>query len=367
MDRLKFILITNKKRVLYISEDMKSGSMYSLESFDPYSNNANSTGGGNSGGGNRRAVIPIRELDFESRIMLHAKLPKKKSTIHDQLRKNDFIIDLNEYKSSQLGLQSNNATYANSANSYNNNNKSLKTCFTNYNDDSSVNIDLDDRASYSTAKNESFRRKDSHASLQKQISQPVTSSARHTSIPNLNYKNLLEILANKTNKSEKNKPKKSIVSLANVTINIDESYLSESNSHPVFSNDHHNNNEKNNDKSYKARVNHLTTTNHFKPLEYVVKHDSDKLITLTETPNGMYEDPWSSNNNHLGASPTSSTYHLGAANMMSSEQQAASSYDNESQYLSRDRANMSEQFNNPGAKAEMQARQDCRRRQGQGK
>ena len=47
--------------------------------------------------GGRRAMAPIRELDFESRIMFNAKLPKKKP-FTDQLRKNDFVVDINDYK-----------------------------------------------------------------------------------------------------------------------------------------------------------------------------------------------------------------------------------------------------------------------------
>ena len=47
--------------------------------------------------GGRRTMAPIRELDFESRIMFNAKLPKKKP-FTDQLRKNDFVVDINDYK-----------------------------------------------------------------------------------------------------------------------------------------------------------------------------------------------------------------------------------------------------------------------------
>lgn len=47
----------------------------------------------------RRAMLPIRELDFESRIMLNCKLPKKKA-FSEQIRKNDFVVDLNEYNNS---------------------------------------------------------------------------------------------------------------------------------------------------------------------------------------------------------------------------------------------------------------------------
>lgn len=53
----------------------------------------------------RRIMVPIRELDFESRIMFNAKLPKKKP-FSDQIRKNDFVVDLNNYKSPYAGTNS---------------------------------------------------------------------------------------------------------------------------------------------------------------------------------------------------------------------------------------------------------------------
>lgn len=49
----------------------------------------------------RRAMIPIRELDFESRIVLNCKLPKKK-LFSEQIRKNDFVVDLNEHNTSEM-------------------------------------------------------------------------------------------------------------------------------------------------------------------------------------------------------------------------------------------------------------------------
>ena len=84
--------------------------------------------------GGRRTMAPIRELDFESRIMFNAKLPKKKP-FTDQLRKNDFVVDINDYK-----LHNN---YSNNNNNNNNSShhqqhlmKTFKNCF-NQNDDAS--------------------------------------------------------------------------------------------------------------------------------------------------------------------------------------------------------------------------------------
>lgn len=58
--------------------------------------NSDYEGGGGAGGSSRRAMAPICELDFESRIMLNSKLPKKKPYA-DQMRKNDYVVDLNDY------------------------------------------------------------------------------------------------------------------------------------------------------------------------------------------------------------------------------------------------------------------------------
>lgn len=67
----------------------------------------------------RRIMVPIRELDFESRVMFNARLPKKKP-FSEQLRKNDFVVDLNNYK----------GTYAGTNSSHNQHLlKSLKHCF----------------------------------------------------------------------------------------------------------------------------------------------------------------------------------------------------------------------------------------------
>lgn len=77
----------------------------------------------------RRIMVPIRELDFESRIMFNAKLPKKKP-FSDQIRKNDFVVDLNNYKS----------PYAGTNNSQNQQLfKTLRYCF-NQEDNNSENI-----------------------------------------------------------------------------------------------------------------------------------------------------------------------------------------------------------------------------------
>lgn len=86
------------------------------------------------GGSNRRAMVPIRELDFESRIMLNCKLPKKKP-FSAQIRKNDFVVDLDEYNNSShlyaAGLIPNDSIRQGQ---YHNNQppmllKSLRTCF----------------------------------------------------------------------------------------------------------------------------------------------------------------------------------------------------------------------------------------------
>lgn len=106
-----------------------ASSLHSFTSeYDDYaSNGSNST---------RRAMVPIRELDFESRIMFNAKLPKKKN-VSDQIRKNDFVVDLKHYKH-----------FCNQNNHSSNNNcqkdqhliKSLKNCFNNDHDDLSENL-----------------------------------------------------------------------------------------------------------------------------------------------------------------------------------------------------------------------------------
>jgi hypothetical protein len=57
--------------------------------YDGYSGGVNTAGSNNS---SRRAMAPILELDFESRIMFNAKIPKKRP-LADHLRKNDFLVD----------------------------------------------------------------------------------------------------------------------------------------------------------------------------------------------------------------------------------------------------------------------------------
>jgi hypothetical protein len=81
----------------------------------------------------RRAMLPIRELDFESRIMFNCKLPKKKP-YSEHLRKNDFVVDLNEYNN-----RFNNQNDSNDDDEHHHHNqqqqplilKSLKNCFSN--------------------------------------------------------------------------------------------------------------------------------------------------------------------------------------------------------------------------------------------
>jgi hypothetical protein len=78
----------------------------------------------NSGNGNnRRAMVPICELDFESRLCFNSRtLPKQKSVGDRSSDKNDFVVDYEQYKfmkrkKSQLKLA-----------------KSLKNCFDNDNE-----------------------------------------------------------------------------------------------------------------------------------------------------------------------------------------------------------------------------------------
>jgi hypothetical protein len=118
---------------------MRNSSLTSLDSsFDAYGGAASA-----ASGATRRTVIPIRELDFESRIMFNAKLPKKKP-FYEQLRKNDFIIDLNNYnnkygpRSTSSGVNNNfNNTFA-SGQQQPQLIKSIKNCFTNTDDHSEI-------------------------------------------------------------------------------------------------------------------------------------------------------------------------------------------------------------------------------------
>ena len=74
----------------------------------------------NYNGSNSSRHMPVCELDFESRIMFNVKLPKKKLA-SAQLRKDDFLVDLDQYK------------YLNTQSCSGNNSqhliKSLKNCF----------------------------------------------------------------------------------------------------------------------------------------------------------------------------------------------------------------------------------------------
>jgi hypothetical protein len=110
-------------------------------SYDYYSNNHNSHNGSMS---SRRAMAPIRELDFESRIMLNSKLPKKKP-ISDQIRKNDYIIDLKDYKYFDSNDSNSNERRVSSLGCNHNNQqliKSFKNCFNNIEDDDSTDTNL---------------------------------------------------------------------------------------------------------------------------------------------------------------------------------------------------------------------------------
>jgi hypothetical protein len=124
---------------------MLRGSFNSIDSsFDSYMHHQNGASAGH--GGSRRAVIPIRELDFESRLIVNARIPKKKP-IHDFLRKNDFIIDLKEYKHSINSCQCDKCKSHNSQINHNNT-KNSKSHF-NADLNNSINIREDEESTTS--------------------------------------------------------------------------------------------------------------------------------------------------------------------------------------------------------------------------
>ena len=100
----------------------------------------------------RKSMVPIRELDFESRLMLNFKIPKRKS-YSEQMRKNDYVIDLVSHNQNNF-LNTN-------QNTSNLNTESMKSCF------NSVNSDIEDIEYESTKDNnkrklKNFRRYSHH-------------------------------------------------------------------------------------------------------------------------------------------------------------------------------------------------------------
>jgi hypothetical protein len=113
-----------------------SSSFHSFEN-DCHYNNETSTFS------TRKSMVPIRELDFESRIMLNFKIPKRKS-YSEQMRKNDYVIDL-------INHDENNFLNTNQNVQNLNNIEGMKSCF------NGVNSDNEDTA-YESIKNNNKRK-----------------------------------------------------------------------------------------------------------------------------------------------------------------------------------------------------------------
>ena len=92
----------------------------SLYSWNSDCNADGMKGGG--GGGGRRAMGPICELDFESRLCFNSRTLPKQNSVDERMSKNDFVVDYEKYK-----LLKRNRSQQKLA-------KSLKNCFENEED-----------------------------------------------------------------------------------------------------------------------------------------------------------------------------------------------------------------------------------------
>jgi hypothetical protein len=86
-----------------------------------YSWNSDCNADGMKGGG-RRAMGPICELDFESRLCFNSRTLPKQNSVDERMNKNDFVVDYEKYK-----LLKRNRSQQKLA-------KSLKNCFENEED-----------------------------------------------------------------------------------------------------------------------------------------------------------------------------------------------------------------------------------------